>query len=395
LGSLRLFGRGVGLFVGAPALAGAIVLLAGEAAWGNCSPQSQSGVIATCTGSTLNQGLGPENTSADVNGFGYGTVSHVGITVSVDNNASVTGTAGGIVGNGLTVTNNTGATITGFGSAINSWLGSANVTNSGTITSPASVAISGNAGATVINNTGATINGGEHGIVSYDGDVDVTNSGSITGITDDAIQAWGSVTTTNNTGGSITGGRYGIRAVTGAASIFNAGTITGGTAAIYLQTGDSTLTLGPGSTITGGVVAVGSNTFQLGGTGTATFDVSVLDTQYVGFTTFNKISNSVWTLTGASTYTGPVNVNAGRLIVDGNISSVSLVTVNAGATLSGNGVVGSTTVNAGGTLAPGNSTALLTVQGSLTFAAASSYMIEVSPASATRTDATGEPTSAA
>ncbi len=366
------------------------MLLAGEAALANCSPQSTSGVIATCSGTTLNQGEGPENTSAS--GNGYGDVSHVGITVTVENNASVTGSATGIVADGLTVTNGTHATIAGGSAAgIDSRFGFANVTNSGAISSLNDSAILGYAGATVINtNVNARITGAQYGIASFGGNVDVTNSGSITGGgLFDGIGAAGIVTVTNSAGASITGGRYGIWAVSPFASIFNAGTITGGTSAIFFQGGDSTLTLGPGSVISGGVTGNGSNTLQLGGTGTDTFDVSVLGTTYQGFTTFNKISNSVWTLTGTTIYTGPVNVNAGTLIVDGNISSVSAVTVNTGGTLSGNGIVGSSTVNAGGTLAPGNSTALLTVQGSLTLAAASSYMVEVSPANASRTDVTG------
>src|SRR5258708_32333880 len=52
---------------------------------------------------------------------------------------------------------------------------------------------------------------------------------------------------------------------------------------------------------------------------------------------------------------------------------------------------GNTTIN-GGTLSPGNSIGLLTMQGSLVFTAASSYMVEVSPANADRTNVTGTAT---
>ena len=58
----------------------------------------------------------------------------------------------------------------------------------------------------------------------------------------------------------------------------------------------------------------------------------------------------------------------------------------SGATASGN-----TFIN-GGTLAPGNSIGTLTVQGSLVFTAASSYMVEVSPSAADRTNVTGTAT---
>ncbi len=45
-----------------------------------------------------------------------------------------------------------------------------------------------------------------------------------------------------------------------------------------------------------------------------------LAAKYQGFSTFNKIDSSVWTLTGTSTFTGDVNVNAGTLVVNGDIS---------------------------------------------------------------------------
>jgi len=98
-------------------------------------------------------------------------------------------------------------------------------------------------------------------------------------------------------------------------------------------------------------------------------------------------------LTGTNSYTGNTTINAGAtLIVNGSTASSALTTVNAGGTLGGNGTVGSTNVNAGGTLSPGNSIGLLTVQGSLVFAAASSYLVEVSPSNADLTNVTGNAT---
>jgi uncharacterized protein with beta-barrel porin domain len=76
------------------------------------------------------------------------------------------------------------------------------------------------------------------------------------------------------------------------------------------------------------------------------------------------------------------------LSVNGFIGD-SAVLVNTAATLAGNGVVG-TTIVAGGTLAPGNnSIGTLAVQGSLTLSAAATYLVQVSPTTASRTNVTG------
>lgn len=99
------------------------------------------------------------------------------------------------------------------------------------------------------------------------------------------------------------------------------------------------------------------------------------------------VNSGATNVTGTNTFTGATTVNSGLLSVNGT-STASAVTVNAGGTLGGNGTVGNTTIN-GGTLAPGNSIGTLTVQGNLVLTAASSYMVEVSPSAADRTNVTG------
>ncbi len=157
-------------------------------------------------------------------------------------------------------------------------------------------------------------------------------------------------------------------------------------AAIQFGGTGNTLTLAPGSVISGDVLGAGSDTFQLGGTGAATFDVSSLGpaAQYQGFGTFNKIDSSVWTLTGTSTFAGPVNVNGGTLVVNGDITSVSGVTVNNSGTLGGSGIVGNTQINAGGVFAPGSGApgSSMTVAGSLAFQSGASYLVQLNSAAA-------------
>jgi len=376
---------------GAAALA--IMLLAGEAAWADgCSPAAANNVVATCTGTTLNQGAGAPGTSAGSSG--YGTGAETGVTVTVDSNATVTGTTRGIfIGTG-TIINDSGATITG--SALGIRANTINVTNSGSISGPSNSGIVTLFDATVTNNVGATIAGNFIAIESTLGSATVINSGSITGTLNYGIWSVTSyATVTNNAGASITGGQYGISAADSGSSVFNAGTISGGTAAIQFAGTGNTLTLAPGSVITGNVLGTDSDTFQLGGTGTATFDVSQIDPagQYQGFGTFNKIDSSIWTLTGTGTFAGPVNVNGGTLNVDGDISSASGVTVNVGGTLSGTGIVGDTTV-IGGTFAPGSGTAgtSMTVNGTLGFDAASTYAVNVSPSAASSANVSGTAT---
>jgi autotransporter-associated beta strand protein len=79
----------------------------------------------------------------------------------------------------------------------------------------------------------------------------------------------------------------------------------------------------------------------------------------------------------ASTYSGPTRVNTGSLQLDGNLTA-SNVTVNSGATLSGNGTSGgSVTLSGSGHLAPGDNAAGLLTLAKLTMNASSQLDEEV------------------
>jgi uncharacterized protein with beta-barrel porin domain len=381
-----------------------------------CSPNAPvNNANITCSGVTNGQ-----NGNA-----GYGTSADTGNTITVQPSASVTGTSFGVILQSGTVDNFGGVfggalSPTGIGiqansiTLTNSGTISGGVSGTGIIASDVNVINSGNiqggttginAVAVNVNNTGVitgrttgiralsadvnnsgNINGGTFGIVASAA-ASINNSGII------AAAAAGtgiSGNTANVTNSGIILGAIGISAKL-ASNIANFGTIAGvqGTAINFLSAGN-TLTLGPGSRIDGTAHGFGADTFQLGGTGTDTFNASLFATQYSGYATFNKIGPSIWSLDGINAAAMPWTVSAGTLSVNGNLPN-STMTVNASGTLGGNGIVGDTSIN-GGTLAPGNSIGLLTVQGSLAFTAASSYMVEVSLTNADRTNVTGTAT---
>ena len=83
-----------------------------------------------------------------------------------------------------------------------------------------------------------------------------------------------------------------------------------------------------------------------------------------------KSGNSVWTLSGTSTYTGATTVSAGTLLVTGALGATA-VTVNAGANIGGDGTLGGNLAfAAGGLFDIGQAIAdPLTVNGTVTFGA--------------------------
>lgn len=125
-----------------------------------------------------------------------------------------------------------------------------------------------------------------------------------------------------------------------------------------------------------------------GATGEVDIDGGALTVNQSGSTTFaGAITGSgsftitgggVFELTGANTYTGPTTVGAGKLKVNGSVTSD--VTVGASGALGGSGTIGGdVVVQTGGQVTPGNSPGILTVAGDFTFAAGSTYQVEVLP----------------
>jgi autotransporter-associated beta strand protein len=263
------------------------------------------------------------------------------------NNASTAGNA--------VIANDAGGTIQFLNS---STAGNATITNA--VNGTTQFFATATAGSAAINNNGLTqFNGSSTASTA----VITTNSGG--GVFFVGTSSGGQASFVTNGGGM-----FDMSGLTSAGT--TAGSIAG--AGNYFL-GSKTLTVGGNnlSTTVSGVIADGG---QSGGVGGA----------------LTKVGTGTLTLSGINTYTGATTVNAGTLVVDGSTALSSLTTVNAGGTLAGSGTVGTTAI-AGGTLAPGSSGGSvfgpLTVQGSLSFTAASTYMVQVSPANVGRTNVAG------
>jgi hypothetical protein len=203
----------------APISAVALLWPAG-AAWAVCNPNpAVSNAVATCTGTTINQGPG-----ANV-GYGGFAAGLTNLSVTVVTGATVTGTGTGIYFDSGTVSNFGTISATGGGFGIYGDIG-ATVTNSGTITGDFAIFVRdvplGVSNTANVINSGSLI--GATGAIEA-GNVNLTNSGTISA-DGSAILAVITANVTNS--GSITGGNFGggIAAI-GTANVTNSGTITG------------------------------------------------------------------------------------------------------------------------------------------------------------------------
>lgn len=181
-------------------------------------------------------------------------------------------------------------------------------------------------------------------------------------------------------------GRNGITVEGNRTEINVAGTVYGWNTAIDLAGGsNSTLTLNS-ARIFGGILANGSDHLILDGAG-ALFDDAT------GFGDINVDASGIWNFASGATFSADdVEVNAGKLAVNGTLTA-DTVNVNSGGTLGGTGDIDAAiNVLAGGTLAPGNSPGTLNVVGNVNFASGSFFDVEIDPTVADLLNVTGNVT---
>jgi uncharacterized protein with beta-barrel porin domain len=214
----------------------------------------------------------------------------------------------------------------------------------------------GGAGPIETNNIGGIGGNGGNGGDGIDvaGGGTVTNSGTIVGGNGGGAGTGALVTGAIGTGGvGISGANV---------TVFNSDVIQGGLAgdgvthadAIIFTGGTNVLELQAGSSIIGNVIAFSTaDTLRLGGTTNASFGVSQIGTQYLGFGNYVKTGASTWTLTGTTASFTPWVINQGTLAVsaDNNLGAASGgLTFGGGALqfLSGFATARTVTLNIGG-----------------------------------------------
>jgi fibronectin-binding autotransporter adhesin len=189
--------------------------------------------------------------------------------------------------------------------------------------------------------------------------------------------------------GTLTKDGAGVLTVTGnnGASFTGPITVTGGVVSIPTSTalGITGLTTLNGGTLrhTGPTGALISTTrgIDLGASG-GTIDISTTASEITydgvvsGAGSLTKVGAGTLTLTGINTFSGGTAVNAGRLLVNGQVdpnsgTGTGAVTVNTGGTFGGTGrAAGAVTIAGGGTIHGGdaNQVGTLTINGGLTLA---------------------------
>lgn len=213
---------------------------------------------------------------------------------------------------------------------------------------------------------------------------------------------------TTGLAGSIGLGGVGV---TGAnLTVINSGQIFGGPSAdgsvranaITFTGGVNSLTLQSGYEIVGNVQAASrADRLVLSGTSPSSFNLANLgDTaQYRGFGILQKDDISTWAVFGTSNFAGTFDIRNGTVELSALANGANTI-VRSGASLTGNGGIGSLDAQSGSTISPGRGTnsgdnasfGRLAVNGNLVFRQGSTYQVNVNTGASDVIQATGSAT---
>jgi uncharacterized protein with beta-barrel porin domain len=372
---------------------------------GNVSGSSRNGIYArnnhgtaltvtTAAGTTVSGG------THGINALLLGTGA-----LTITANGNVSGTSGNGIdarnyGTNLTVTTAAGTTVSGGThgiSAVNNGTGALTINTNGNVTGGIFARNYGTV-ITVTTAAGTTVSGGNYAIFAENrstGALTITANGNLSGSAGDgilAVSAGGALAITVGAAAAVSGTWAAVTEIGGAATVTVAGTLNGGAAGAvnFDQTGGfaNRLELVTGAIINGTVHGGnGTDTLGLSGTASGSFNLS----QLVSFEAGEKTGSGSWTLTGANARIATFSVGGGTLLVNGSLSNAAF-TVSGGA-LGGTGTVGNTLIS-GGSFAPGSGTpgSFMTVNGTLGFNAASSYAVNLNPATSSFANVSGAAT---
>ncbi len=241
------------------------------------------------------------------------------------------------------------------------WTNGNNATLSTTGTRTGTITVA--AGGVTVNNVTLNASGSGSPYVYSIGGADIGLAG--------ATSTWsiGGATGSQLTVGSVISGSGSLEKIGTRALILTADNTYAGTTTISA----GSLQLGNGGTsgsVSGNIVANNQLIFNRSDSYTYGGVIS-------GTSSLTQAGSGTLVLSGANTYAGNTNINAGTLRIDGSLASAS-INANTGGTLGGVGTIANNVnINTGGTFSPGASPGLLTIGGNLTLFTGSTTLMEI------------------
>jgi len=365
--------------------------LGGDGGIGGAGVQFLGATVMFANLGTAIGGNGGDGSLGGAAGHGGDAALLAGSSATLNNSGRLLGGNGGTgstplsLGGLLPTTGTVGGT---GGAGVSFMAGAAAFNNSGTV-----IGGNGGLGGLAPGLVGAAGSGGDGGVgAQFSAGGLLSNSGVILG-------GNGAAARPTQAGFTPAAGGGGIGILGRDLTIINSGTISGGQSgdgstratAISFTGGLNVLELQAGSTINGNVVAFSAaDTLRLGGISNATFDVSQIGSQYLGFGVLQKGGSSTWTLTGTNSASTPWTIAAGTLQVNAAIANAP-ITVNGTATLAGTGTIGGLTVHNGAVFMPGTQgvSGTMTITANLAFQSGAIYLVQLTAAGGSRAQVGG------